>query len=114
MARKKSEMAGAAEEAVSQEKVQSDSVLEGLKAALAKRNAVFGSRSVLKALKTKSLKAVFVASNCPESVKNDISSHAKISGAKLENFAGTAKQMGIFCGKPFAVASLAVMEEKKK
>ena len=49
-----------------------------------------------------------------ENVKNDISASAKISGVKVENFAGTGKQLGVFCGKPFAVASLAVLEEQKK
>lgn len=88
--------------------------LEALKAALAKNSVLLGSRSVLKALKTGNPKIVFMASNCPERIKGDIASSAKISGAALERFEGTAKQLGIFCGKPFAVASLAVMQEKKK
>lgn len=89
-------------------------MLEELKAALAKGNVLFGSRSVLKALKMKNPKAVFIALNCPENLKNDIHAYAKISGTRVENFNGSAKQMGIFCGKPFAVASLAVIGEKKK
>lgn len=87
--------------------------LEELKAALAKGNVLLGSRGVLKALKMKSLKAVFVASNCPQSTKDDIASYAKIAGVAIESFDGSAKQLGIFCGKPFAVASLAVAEKKK-
>lgn len=115
MARKKSEMNKTdekAEQAVAQEKT--DSNLEELKAALVRGNVLFGSRSVLKSLKLKNPKAVFVASNCPEAVRRDISSHAKISGAAVENFGGTAKQLGIVCGKPFAVASLAVLPEQRK
>lgn len=91
-----------------------DSVHEELKAAVAKGNVLFGSRVVLKALKSGNPKIVFVASNCMESARNDINSHAKISGTKLENFEGTAKQLGIICGKPFAIASLAVLPEQKK
>lgn len=115
MARKKSEMNKTdekAEQAVAQEKT--DSHLEELKAALVKGNVLFGSRSVLKSLKLKSPRMIFVASNCPETVRRDINSHAKISGATVENFAGTAKQLGIVCGKPFAIASLAVLPEQKK
>ncbi len=115
MPKKKSESGNKSEQAaVSEKAAKTDAVLEDLKAALAKGGVLFGSRSVVKALKTGNPKAVFIASNCPETVKNDINSCAKISGTKIENFGGTAKQMGVFCGKPFAMASLAVLEEKKK
>ncbi len=120
MARKKSEMSKTdvkqtGQAAAAQEKMEkADAVHEELKAAVAKGSVLFGSRSVMKALKLKNPKMIFVASNCIENVKNDISASAKISGVKVENFAGTGKQLGIFCGKPFAVASLAVLEEHKK
>lgn len=118
MARKKSEMdktVEKVEQTAAQEKVEkADAVMEELKAAIAKGNVIFGSRSVLKTLKLKSPKMIFIASNCLESVKNDINASAKISGVRVENFDGTGKQFGIFCGKPFAVASLAVLEGQKK
>ncbi|MFZ3077622.1 MAG: 50S ribosomal protein L30e [Candidatus Aenigmatarchaeota archaeon] len=115
MARKKSESKKDVVQAVVSENVaKADAILEDLKAAVAKGNALFGSRSVMKALKLKSPKMIFVASNCPESAKNDINSSAKISGTKIENFEGTGKQLGVFCGKPFSIASLAVLEEQKK
>ncbi len=115
MSRKKSEMKENAGQAVVQEKIQAaDSAHEELKTAVAKGNVLFGSRSVLKALKSGNPKIVFVASNCPESARNDINSHAKISGTKVENFNGTGKQLGIICGKPFAIASFVVLPEQKK
>ncbi len=115
MPRKKSENGSRSEHVVVSEKAaKADAVLEGLKAAVAKGSVLFGSRSVVKALKLRNPKAVFVASNCPESLRKDIDSLAKISGTKIESFAGTGKQFGIFCGKPFLVASAAVLEEKKK
>jgi len=117
VARKKSEM-GKTEEKAEQTGGSAPNgspvQLEELKAAIAKDNVIFGSRSVLKTLKLKSPKMIFIASNCLESVKNDINASAKISGVRVENFDGTGKQFGIFCGKPFAVASLAVLEEQKK
>jgi len=115
MARKKSESKKDVVQAVVSEKAaKADAVLEELKAAVAKGNALFGSRSVMKALKLKSPKMIFISSNCPESARNDINSNARISGTKIENFEGTGKQLGVFCGKPFAVSSLAVLEEQKK
>jgi large subunit ribosomal protein L30e len=115
MPKKKSEAGSRSEQAIVSEKAaRADAVMDDLKAALAKGGVLFGSRSVVKALKLKNPKVVFVASNCPESLKKDIDSLAKISGARVESFAGTGKQLGIFCGKPFSVASAAVLEEKKK
>lgn len=113
MPRKKTDNNEKSEQAVASEKA-AGARLDDLKSALAKGNVLFGGRSVLKALKAGDPKIVFIASNCPDSIKQDIISCARISGANVETFEGTAKQMGIFCGKPFAIASLAVRAEHKK
>ncbi len=84
-----------------------------LKEALAKDNTLIGSRSVVQAIKMKAPELVVLASNCPESVKRDINHCANISGIRVENFSGTAKQLGVFCGKPFSIASLAILQKKK-
>jgi elongator complex protein 3 len=41
-------------------------------------------------------------------IKKDIDYYSKLTGIKFENFDGTAKQLGIFCGKPFSIAVLAI------
>ena len=43
-------------------------------------------------------------------LKKDLENYTKISGIKLESFDGTAKQLGTFCGKPFSIASLAIVK----
>ncbi|MFQ6020484.1 MAG: 50S ribosomal protein L30e [Candidatus Aenigmatarchaeota archaeon] len=87
--------------------------LEELKDALTKNNVIIGSKRTIKYLKTKNVKLVMIASNCPENIKNDINHYSKISKIKVEKFDGTAKQLGIFCGKPFPIATLAIKSEVK-
>ncbi len=81
-----------------------------LKEALAKKQVTIGSRGVIKKLKTGDLKMVFVANNCPERTKKDINHYASLSNVKIEEYNGTGKQLGTFCGKPFSIAVIAIKE----
>lgn len=83
-------------------------MMEDLRDAVNEKKIIIGSKQTIKNLKLKSIKKVFVASNCPENLKKDINYYSKLTGIKVENFDGTAKQLGIFCGKPFSIAVLAI------
>ena len=87
---------------------KTDSMLDELRSALEEKNIVIGSKQTIKHLKLKKAKLIVVASNCPENVKKDIEQYSKLTGIKVEKFDGTAKQLGVFCGKPFAIATLAI------
>lgn len=81
-----------------------------LKTALGKNLVSLGSRVAVKLAKKNEAAAIVVASNCPAEILNDL---RKVS-AKVETFSGAGKQLGIFCGKPFPVAVVAIKVEKKK
>lgn len=83
-------------------------MLDELKNALKEKRVIIGSKQTIKNLKLKNVKFVVIANNCPENIKNDIEYYSKLTGIKVEKFDGTAKQLGIFCGKPFSIAALAV------
>jgi len=87
---------------------------EDLRKALKENKVVLGSKSTVKYLKLGKVKTIIVSNNCPESVKKDLEHYTKLTGVKLENFDGTAKQLGILCGKPFSIASLAILSEKNE
>lgn len=89
-------------------KVKSDSMSEELRTALEEKNIVIGTRQSIKYLKLKKAKLIVIASNCPENIRNDIEQYSKLTGIKVEKFDGTAKQLGVFCGKPFPIATLAI------
>ena len=86
---------------------------EKLKEALEKKTVIIGSREVGKALKLGKVNFIVVANNCPETLKKDFEHYSKLSEIDMHVFDGTGKQLGIFCGKPFPITSLAVKGKKK-
>ena len=79
-----------------------------LKEALDKNNVVIGSREVIKKLKAEKLEAVFVSSNCPENIKNDLKRYSNLSKTKFEELEKSGKEVGVFCGKPFGISTIAI------
>lgn len=79
-----------------------------LKKALSENRVIIGSRQVLKKLKMGKLKLIVIASNCPENIRKDIEYYAKLSNTKLEIFDGTERELGVFCGKPFPIATVGI------
>ena len=66
-----------------------------------------GSKRTIKALKKGEAKLVVIASNCPREFQEKI----KKFSVPVLVFQGTNMELGAICGKPFSVASLAVIEE---
>lgn len=87
---------------------------EELKAAMAARTLVIGSRGALRMLKDGGAKTVILASNVPESVGRDAKHYAGLAKVPVHTFSGTAAQLGTFLGKPFGVAACAIKTETKK
>jgi len=88
-------------------------MLEDLKSALEENKVSLGSKKTIKYLKLGKVKMIVIANNCPDNIKRDLEHYAKLTGLKLEIFDGTAKQLGIVCGKPFSIATLAILSETK-
>jgi len=59
------------------------------------------------------IRLIVLAVNCPEDVKKDIKRYATMSKIEVKDYDGTAKQLGIFCGKPFPIATLSIKGESK-
>lgn len=83
-------------------------MIDELRNAIKEKNVIIGTKQAIKNLKLKNVKSIVVASNCPENVRKDIEYYSKLTGIKMENFDGTAKQLGILCGKPFSIAVMAI------
>jgi len=86
-------------------------LLDQLKNALKEKNVIIGSRRTLKYLKLGNVKLVVISNNCPESIRKDMEYYAKMSKIKVEEFDGSAKQLGVSCGKPFPIAALSIKSE---
>jgi len=83
-------------------------MIDELRNAIKEKNVIIGTKQAIKNLKLKNVKSVVIANNCPENVRKDIEYYSKLTGIKMENFDGTAKQLGILCGKPFSIAVMAI------
>lgn len=90
--------------------VQVTDIEKELVNALKTGKVVLGSRKTLRYVKTGKAKAVIVAANAPPELRNDILYYAELSGVPVYVYPGTSVELGAICGKPFTVASLAILD----
>ncbi len=65
---------------------------------------VIGSNQTIDAISKGSAKLVVLSSNCPSSIRD------RIKGVPVIGYHGTSVDLGINCGKPFPIATLAILE----
>jgi large subunit ribosomal protein L30e len=70
----------------------------------------FGAISALKNAKAKKAKLILLASNCPQSIREDIEYYCKLSEIPVSVYKGESSDLGALCGKPFEVSALTVKE----
>ncbi len=92
-------------------KVNLDQELKELRTKVLDGKAVIGTDRVIKLLKSKSLGKVFLASNCPSPVKDDIHYYARFGSVPVFELEQTNEELGIFCKKNFLVSVLATTAE---
>ena len=81
-----------------------------LRKALETGKVVIGSNKSVKLAKIGGAKLIIVAKNTPKEVKDDIYYYAKLSNIPVYEYEGTSVELGTVLGKPFVVASLAVVD----
>jgi len=81
-----------------------------IKRALETGKVKLGSDTTIKLLANKACKAVIFSKDAPELIKLDILNLSKLSGIPAYELPMTSKELGITCGKPFTVASLAIID----
>lgn len=64
---------------------------------------LIGSNETLEAVKRGQTKLVVLASNCPNHVRAEVETKVKTF-----DYPGTSTDLGATCGKPYAIAALAV------
>lgn len=90
-------------------KAASDLIRE-LRVALRTGRVIIGSRRTVKMILTGGAKMVVIASNIPPDLREDIYRYAKLSGIKVLEAPLTNTELGVAIGKPFSVASLAIVD----
>ncbi len=72
---------------------------------------LFGINSTVKTAKTGKAKLIIVAANCPGTAREDVEYYCKLSKIPIIVYKGTGIDLGMACGKPFAVSALTVKEQ---
>ena len=88
-----------------------DDDIKLLKTRVQEGKAIVGTERVLKGIKSGSLKKVFIANNCPQKVREDISHYAKLASVPVVELSYNNEEVGIFCKKNFLVSVLGLVEE---
>ncbi len=84
---------------------------ELLKTKAQQRQLLIGAERVLKSLKGKKVSRVFVASNCPAKIKEDVTYYAKLAEVPVTEAKLNNEEMGLVCKKNFLVSVVAIMGE---
>lgn len=79
-------------------------VVEELQKKLAEGRLIFGAKQTLDALRNGNAKKVFLASNCRESVKEDLTRYCDLSGVECVFLEQVAEEVGTLCKKPFSIS----------
>lgn len=69
-----------------------------------------GANAVLQNAKTGKAKLVVLANNCPNTMRETIERHCKLSDVPIIVFRGSALDLAAVCGKPFTVSALSIRE----
>ena len=81
-------------------------VNKALKSVMATGKVLIGYRQAKKAAKNKQAKMVVVAGNCPAKAVEDL----RALKVPVLSYTGTNVDLGTACGKPFAIATLVILE----
>jgi len=90
---------------------QIEKELKDLKQKLVDGKTIIGAEQVLKSLKSNGLTQVFVASNCPTNIINDISYYSKLSQVPVISLKFSNEELGVFCKKNFFVSVIGIRAE---
>lgn len=72
------------------------------------KNLIIGTQRTLKKLKMGELKKVYVSSNCPKNVLDDVEHYTKIYNIPLIKLNESNEELGILCKKPFFISILSL------
>ncbi|MEK6835266.1 MAG: 50S ribosomal protein L30e [Nanoarchaeota archaeon] len=80
--------------------------MEELKKLIKENKVIMGTNMVMRNLKLGKLKQVYLASNCPETTREDIKHYAKLNNIKVNELKENNEELGTICKKPFSISVL--------
>jgi len=84
--------------------------LEIIKKNLKTDKILFGTDNTIKALKLGKLSHIFISSNTPADVVDDLEYYGKLSDVELIKLNLPNDELGTFCKKPFAISIIGLLK----
>lgn len=78
--------------------------ISNIKKAVEDKKAIIGTERTLKALKDGQLRTVYVTTNCPNKVKQDIAYYSTLTRVNVIQLEQPNDELGALCRKPFSVS----------
>lgn len=91
-------------------KKETDSALDEIKKNLEAKKLIIGTSRTLKMLRQGKISKIFLSSNCPAEVKDEIMHFIKFTGSKLVETAYPNDELGVLCKKSFNISVLSVLK----
>ncbi|HLC63211.1 MAG TPA: ribosomal L7Ae/L30e/S12e/Gadd45 family protein [Candidatus Nanoarchaeia archaeon] len=79
-----------------------------LKEAIAGNKVIIGKERTFKLLRKGLLTHIYLSSNCPKEVKEDVKHYAKLFSIEISELKENNEELGIMCKKPFAISVIAI------
>lgn len=73
---------------------------------------IVGTKLTLKNLKQGNIEKVFMSSNCPETVENDINYYASLSKTNIIKLQYPNDELGVICKKQYSISVLSFLNKK--
>jgi large subunit ribosomal protein L30e len=71
---------------------------------------VIGSKRTIKAIKNSNVEKIFLASNCPEIITEDIEYYGAFDNVPVEKLNIACDELGIVCKKPFLISVVSILK----
>jgi large subunit ribosomal protein L30e len=84
--------------------------MDEIKKNLTTGKLIIGSKRTLKAIRASKIAKVFLASNAPKDIVDDLEYYASLGGFNLEHVDIDCEDMGTLCKKPFMISVVGLIK----
>ncbi len=77
---------------------------------LAEKRLVIGTERTMKLVRLGKLAKVYLSSNCPPKLKEDLNRYCGMSGIECQDLGVPNEELGVWCKKPFAISIVGVLK----
>ena len=88
--------------------------IEKLLEAVKENKAVLGATATLKLLNSNEIEAVYLASNCPGHLVDQIEKAAKINNVPVNKLKENSEELAVLVKKPFSISTVSIKRVKEK